>query len=79
MGTVSLKFSADLERKLIAAARDRGESKSEIILEALRNYLASEGVAEPGSCLDLSRDLVGCMEGPPDLSYNKKHMTGFGT
>ena len=78
MGTVSLKFSADLERRLIAAARDRGESKSEIIREALRNYLASESVAEPGSCLDLSRDLVGCMEGPPDLSYNKKYMKGFG-
>ena len=79
MGTVSLKLGGDIERRLNAAVRDRGENKSEIIRAALRNYLASEGVAEPGSCLDLSSDLVGCMDGPPDLSYNKKYMKGFGT
>jgi len=35
---------------------------------------------QPGmSALDVSRDLVGCVEGPGDLSTNPKYMEGFGT
>jgi hypothetical protein len=35
---------------------------------------------QPGmSALDISRDLVGCVEGPGDLSTNPKYMEGFGT
>ena len=32
----------------------------------------------PGSFLDLSYDLAGCLEGPGDLSTNPEHMEGFG-
>jgi hypothetical protein len=35
---------------------------------------------QPGmSALDVSRDWVGCVEGPSDLSTNPKYMEGFGT
>ncbi len=35
---------------------------------------------QPGmSALDVSRDLVGCVEGPGDLSTNPKYMESFGT
>jgi hypothetical protein len=35
---------------------------------------------QPGmSVLDVSRDWVGCVEGPSDLSTNPKYMEGFGT
>lgn len=35
---------------------------------------------QPGmSALDISRDLIGCVEGPEDLSTNPKYMEGFGT
>ncbi|MFB3891383.1 MAG: ribbon-helix-helix protein, CopG family [Phycisphaerae bacterium] len=30
------------------------------------------------SALDLAGDLVGCIDGPPDLSTNPKYMEGFG-
>jgi hypothetical protein len=31
-----------------------------------------------GSCLALAEDLVGCVEGPGDLSHHKRHMRGYG-
>jgi hypothetical protein len=35
---------------------------------------------QPGmSAFDVSRDIVGCVEGPGDLSTNPKYMEGFGT
>jgi len=30
------------------------------------------------SFLELAGDLVGCLEGPPDLASNPEHMRGFG-
>ncbi len=38
-----------------------------------------EGWQKGMSALDVSRDLVGCVEGPGDLSTNPKYMEGFGT
>lgn len=35
-------------------------------------------VPRPGSALELAGDLVGCIEGPGDLSTNPKYMEGFG-
>ena len=31
------------------------------------------------SCLELMKDYIGCCEGPPDLSTNKKYLEGYGT
>lgn len=30
------------------------------------------------SVLDLAGDLVGCVDGPPDLATNPKHLDGYG-
>jgi predicted DNA-binding protein len=76
--TVSLKVPAVLEQRLARLAKSRGASRSEVIREALERLL-NEASDHPDSCLALASDLIGCVEGPADLSHNKKRLEGFGT
>jgi len=79
MKTLSLKLSDGLAAKLAAAARKRQASKSVLVREALEAYLSNGGGPQPGSFLDLARDLVGSFDsGVSDLAHNPKHMEGFG-
>jgi hypothetical protein len=79
MKTISLKVTEDLLRKLERTARERGQSKSEVVRAALEQFLNGAGPAQrPMSALELAGDLVGCVEGPGDLSTNPKYMEGFG-
>jgi len=79
MKTISLKLPERLLRRLESAARERGESKSELVRTALEQMLNGAGTGKgPVSALDLAGDLVGCGEGPGDLSTNPKYMEGFG-
>jgi hypothetical protein len=79
MKTVSLKLSPRLNAKLDRAAKQRRQSKSEIVREALEQFLNGPPVGKrPLSALELAGDLVGCAEGPGDLSTNPKYMEGFG-
>jgi predicted DNA-binding protein len=73
--TISLKLPQSLSIKLERVAKKRGQSKSEIVREALEHFLSSE---RPVSALELAGDLVGCGRGPGDLSTNPKYMEGFG-
>jgi metal-responsive CopG/Arc/MetJ family transcriptional regulator len=75
MKTISLKLPPDLSVKLARAAKERGESKSELVRAALQQFLNGE---RPMSALELAGDLVGCGEGPGDLSTNPKYLAGFG-
>ena len=77
MTTMSLKVPEVLERRLARLAESRGASRSEVIREALERFL-NEASAHPDSCLALASDLIGCVEGPADLSHNKKLLAGFG-
>ena len=38
----------------------------------------SNEAIRPNSCLDLAKDLIGSVEGPSDLSFNKKYLKGYG-
>jgi metal-responsive CopG/Arc/MetJ family transcriptional regulator len=71
MKTVSLKLSAELNIKLERAARSSGQTKSDIVREALERYLQKE---RPVSALELCGDLVGKGAGPGYLSTNPDHM-----
>jgi hypothetical protein len=75
MKTLSLKLPPGLSVRLERAARQCGKSKSEIVRAALEQFLNGE---RPTSALELAGDLVGCCEGPPDLSTNPKSMEGDG-
>ena len=78
MKTLTVKVPEELDVKLAAVAAKRGESKSVLVRAAIESMLSkNEGIA-PNSCLDLAKDLLGSVEGPPDLSHNKKHLKGYG-
>jgi metal-responsive CopG/Arc/MetJ family transcriptional regulator len=79
MKTMSLKLTEGLLRKLERTARERGQSKSAVVRAALEQFLNGARAAQrPMSALELAGDLVGCCEGPGDLSTNPKYMEGFG-
>ena len=78
MKTLTVKVPEDLDLKLTAVARKIGESKSNLIRTAIENIVTSSSAITANSCLDLAKDLVGSVEGPTDLSHNKKHFAGYG-
>ena len=78
MKTLTVKVPEDLALKLAAAAAKRGESKSDLIRTALESIVNTHEAIIPNSCLDLAKDIVGSVEGPSDLSHNKKHLKGYG-
>jgi len=78
MKTLTVKVPEELDLKLAAVAAKRGESKSNLIRTAINSILKANEAVTPNSCLDLAKDLVGSVEGPSDLSYNKKHLKGYG-
>ena len=78
MKTLTVKVPEDLNLKLAAAAAKRGESKSDLIRTALESIVNANEAIIPNSCLDLAKDIVGSVEGPSDLSHNKKHLKGYG-
>lgn len=78
MKTLSLKLPDDMARILEDRARSTGTTKSEILREALAGYFAQSPPPGDGSFLALAGDLVGCLEGPGDLSYNKEYLENYG-
>lgn len=77
MKTMSLKLPDEIDARLEARSRRLGKSKSAVTREALSAFLEGDG-GSGASCLDLVRDLVGAVSGPPDLASNKKHLRGYG-
>lgn len=78
MKILSLKLPDELEQELAAQARSRGTTKSEVVRAALVDFLAKVLQPHKGSFLDRAGDLVGRLEGPEDLSYNKSYLDKYG-
>jgi hypothetical protein len=81
MRTIWLKLPGGLHAKLDRAAKQRKQSKSEVVRAALEQFLNGKEPSEsarPISALELAGKWVGCAEGPGDLSTNPKYMEGFG-
>jgi predicted DNA-binding protein len=74
MKTLTVKVPEELDLKLAAVAAKRGESKSNLIRTAINSILNASEAVNLNSCLDMAKDLVGSVEGPSDLSCNKKHL-----
>jgi hypothetical protein len=71
--TVSLRLDDDLDRKLAAAAKAKGISKSELIRTCLSEYLAA--VEREPTAWELGKHLFGCYEsGQGDLSVRAKEI-----
>jgi plasmid stability protein len=78
MKTISLKLPDGLHAKLERTAKQAGQSKSDVVRTALEQFLNGKRAAAPVSFLEAAGDLIGCVEGPGDLSANPKYMEGFG-
>jgi predicted transcriptional regulator len=78
MKTISLRLPPRLERDLARRAEDRSLSRSDLIREALAEYLVEEPGAAPASFAALAEDLAGCADGPEDLSVNPEHLRQYG-
>lgn len=78
MKNVSLKVEDLLAARLDAEAARRRVSKSEILREALTRYLERDPVPREGSFAARAARFAGCVEGPPDLSTDPRHLDGFG-
>jgi len=77
MTTISLKVPTALERRLAQVAERRGTSRSAVIRDALERFI-EKNTGRSGSCLAKAAELIGCVDGPADLSHNKKRLAGFG-
>lgn len=79
MKTLSFKLTKSLDSRIAAMAKERRVSKSAVVREALEFFFANgRHRKKKPSAYDLAKDLIGCVEGPGDLSYNPKYMEGFG-
>ena len=78
MKTVSLKMPDEVDAALTATALREGVSKSSYIRAAVVERLARTAEPSPGTFLDRAGDLIGCLEGPEDLSIAQEHMEGYG-
>lgn len=78
MKTIALKLPDELLKRIERAANRRGETRSAVMRGVLEEFFAEQTKETMGSCLDLARDLAGCVQGPEDLSTNPTHMEGYG-
>ena len=76
MNTLTVKIPEELDVKLEAVAAQRNESKAALIRTAIEDLLETDKTSSSNappkggeknvSCLDLARDLSGCVEGADD-------------
>ena len=72
--TLTIRLDARRQAQVRRLAEREGVSEEEAVLRAVERV--SE--APRPSMLDLAGDLIGSIEGPPDLSTNKVYMEGLG-
>lgn len=78
MKTIAIKLPDELLSKIERVANQRGKTRSAVMREVLEDFLADQRRLARGSCLDLARDLAGCVQGPEDLSNNPANMDDYG-
>jgi metal-responsive CopG/Arc/MetJ family transcriptional regulator len=80
IGRITVRVDESLHERLGSVAEAAGKSESQVVREALENYLdrQEEGGA---TAFDLCKKagMIGCIKGgPKDMSSNPKHLEGFG-
>ena len=73
---LTIRISQELRRKIDQRAREAQKDPSQLVREALEEYLCP---SESAYDAFKKAGLIGIVKnGPPDLSTNKKYMDGFG-
>jgi metal-responsive CopG/Arc/MetJ family transcriptional regulator len=79
MERINVRVDQRLKQELVAEAREKGVSPSDIVRQALEEHMRQRTPRE--TCLDLARriGILGVYkDAPHDLSTNPEHMEGFG-
>jgi len=72
--TLTICLDEETARRLDRESRATRKSKGELVREALQERFTRRS----GTALNALARFVGVMEGPVDLSTNKKYLAGFG-
>jgi hypothetical protein len=76
---ITVRFPAELRRRLRDAARRSGTRESDLVRGAVERHLDSGGGAISAYDRAKRAGLIGVVRGAsPDLSTNRKHFDGFG-
>ena len=79
MKTISIKVPQALAARIEEAAEATGRSKSDLLRDAIEQYLLRGALSTARSISSEATDLSGCLEGPDDLSFNPRHLEGYGS
>ena len=77
-----MRLSFAERRQIERLARAQGATMKEAVMDAVRKRLDEVDSGEPfvaNGRLKGAEHLIGCFEGPHDLSTNPDHMEGYGT
>lgn len=75
---ITIRIPAALGKQLKKRAHLHGQSESEVVRQALENYL-QQNPGESAYDILMRLGIIGSAKGaPPDLSTNKKYFDGFG-
>lgn len=83
MSTLTLELSDELAARLTAASERAQLPPAQFVTAALEKTLppanADGGTTTQPSALVMLHDLVGCFDGPSDLSTNPRYLEGLGS
>jgi predicted DNA-binding protein len=76
---ISVRVSPGTARRLKERSRATGTRESDVVREALEQYLSPRHKEQTTYALLKEAGLIGCARGlPKDLSTNKRYFRGFG-
>jgi predicted DNA-binding protein len=76
---ITIRIPEGLGQRLSSRSRIKGQTESELVREAMENYLGQS--KEERSAYELAQEagLIGSVKrAPKDLSTNRRHLEGFG-
>jgi metal-responsive CopG/Arc/MetJ family transcriptional regulator len=76
---ISVRVSRGIVRRLKERSKATGARESQVVRDALEQYLSRKRTEQTTYDLLQGAGLIGCVRGVPrDLSTNKKYLKGFG-
>lgn len=78
MKTITFKLPDNLYQLILGKVSVTGQTKTEILRQAVRAYFSNESIQEKGTFGALAQDLCGKFEGPEDLSTNNEFFNEYG-
>ena len=75
---ITIRIPGELSGRLRHRSRIKGKTESDLVREALENYLSQSGGERLAYEAAEESGVIGCVRAPRDLSTNPRHLEGFG-